>query len=91
MALGTVDRGCPDGWLRCCHPRRQKEEEEEPRPREAAGCCSGCRNRDWGLERAQQALTATGGNSGSCPVHPNSRHIATECREIIKLAKHVSK
>jgi hypothetical protein len=31
-----------------------------------------------------------GGNSGSCPVHPNSRHSAIECREIIKLAKRVS-
>ena len=30
------------------------------------------------------------GNSGSCPVHPNSRHSATECREIIELAKRVS-
>jgi hypothetical protein len=30
------------------------------------------------------------GNSGSCPVHPNDRHSATECREIIDLAKHVS-
>jgi hypothetical protein len=32
-----------------------------------------------------------GGNSGSCPVHPNSRHGASECREIIKLVKRVSK
>jgi hypothetical protein len=32
-----------------------------------------------------------GGNSGTCPVHPNSRHIASECREIIKLVKRVSK
>jgi hypothetical protein len=31
------------------------------------------------------------GNSGSCPVHPNSHHSASECREIIKLAKRVSK
>jgi hypothetical protein len=30
------------------------------------------------------------GNSGSCPVHPNSRHIAVECHEIIELAKRVS-
>jgi hypothetical protein len=30
------------------------------------------------------------GNSGSCPVHPNSRHNAAECREIIELAKRVS-
>jgi hypothetical protein len=30
------------------------------------------------------------GNSGLCPVHPNSRHSAAECREIIDLAKRVS-
>jgi hypothetical protein len=30
------------------------------------------------------------GNGGSCPVHPNGRHSAAECREIIDLAKHVS-
>jgi hypothetical protein len=30
------------------------------------------------------------GNSGSCPVHPNSRHSAMECHEIIELAKRVS-
>jgi hypothetical protein len=30
------------------------------------------------------------GNSGSCLVHPNSRHSAAECREIIELAKRVS-
>jgi hypothetical protein len=31
-----------------------------------------------------------GSNSGSCPVHPNSRHSASKCREILKLTKHVS-
>jgi hypothetical protein len=31
-----------------------------------------------------------GGNSGSCPVNPNSRHSASECRGIIKLMKRVS-
>jgi hypothetical protein len=31
-----------------------------------------------------------GGNSGTCPVHPNSRHNASECREIIKLMKRIS-
>jgi hypothetical protein len=31
------------------------------------------------------------GNSGSCPVHPNGRHSVAECREIIDLAKRVSK
>jgi hypothetical protein len=31
-----------------------------------------------------------GDSSGSCPVHPNARHNASVCREIIKLAKRVS-
>jgi hypothetical protein len=31
------------------------------------------------------------GNSGSCPVHPNGRHSAAECCEIIDLVKRVSK
>jgi hypothetical protein len=31
-----------------------------------------------------------GGNSGSCPMHPNALHSASECREIIKLAKRVN-
>jgi hypothetical protein len=31
-----------------------------------------------------------GGNSGSCPVHPNARHGASECSDIIKLVKRVS-
>jgi hypothetical protein len=30
------------------------------------------------------------GSSGSCPVHPNGRHSAAECREIIDLAKCIS-
>jgi hypothetical protein len=30
------------------------------------------------------------GSSGSCPMHPNGRHSAAECREIIDLAKRVS-
>jgi hypothetical protein len=52
---------------------------------------------------AQVIATATGGwgnhnkrprpqrgNSGSCPIHPNSRHSTAECREIINLAKRIS-
>jgi hypothetical protein len=31
-----------------------------------------------------------GSDSGSSPVHPNSRHSASECREILKLAKRIS-
>jgi hypothetical protein len=31
-----------------------------------------------------------GSDSGSCPNHPNSLHSASECREILKLAKRIS-
>jgi hypothetical protein len=31
-----------------------------------------------------------GSNSGTCPVHPNSCHSASECRDILKLAKRIS-
>jgi hypothetical protein len=30
------------------------------------------------------------GNNGSCPMHPNSRHSAAECHEIIDLTKRIS-
>jgi hypothetical protein len=57
-----ANEGYPDGWLRCRHSGRQKEEEEEePRPREAAVYCSGRRSRDWGPKRAQQAPMAAEG------------------------------
>jgi hypothetical protein len=29
MALGTIDRGCPDRWLGCRLSGRQKEKEKE--------------------------------------------------------------
>jgi hypothetical protein len=85
MALGTANRGSPDERLGCRRSGRQ--EEEEPRPREAAGCCSGHHSCDRGAEREQQAPATAGGNSGTCPVHPNSRHSVAECHEIIKLTK----
>jgi hypothetical protein len=31
-----------------------------------------------------------GSDIGSCPVHPNSHHSASECREILKLTKRIS-
>ena len=89
MALGTTDRGCPDRWLRCRRSGRQKEE-EELWLREAVVCCSGRRNCDWGRNERNKRPRPQRGNSGSCPVHPNSRHSVAECREIIELAKRVS-
>jgi hypothetical protein len=31
-----------------------------------------------------------GSDSGSCPIHPKSRHSASECREILKFVKRIS-
>jgi hypothetical protein len=31
-----------------------------------------------------------GSDSGLCSIHPNARHSASECREILKLAKRIS-
>jgi hypothetical protein len=61
MALGTADRGYPDGWLGCRCLGWQEEEEKELWPREVVVCCSGRRSCNWGPERAQQAPAATEG------------------------------
>jgi hypothetical protein len=42
--------------------------------------------RDERSKRPQQQVS----DSGSCPIDPNSRHSASECREILKLAKRIS-
>jgi hypothetical protein len=44
----------------------------------------------WGRNKRSKRPRPQRGNSGSCPVHPNSCHSIEECREIIELAKHVS-
>lgn len=72
-------------------PRDEKKKKKEDRgyekPRSTALVVAattggrGDRNKRPRLQR---------GNSGSCPVHPNGRHSAVECREIIDLTKRVS-
>jgi hypothetical protein len=91
MALGLTNWSCPVGWLGGRPPGR-KEEEEEGRDYQkpqstalvvaAATGGQGDRNKRPRLQK---------GSSGSCPMHPNGRHSAAECREIIDLAKRVSK
>jgi hypothetical protein len=43
-----------------------------------------------GWDQRDKRPRQQGNDSGSCHVHTNSRHSASECREIIKLAKRVS-
>jgi hypothetical protein len=90
MALGPTNRGCLVGWLGY-RPRdvnnKNKTPRHYPRARSTALVVAaaiggqGDRNK---RPRSQK------GSSGSCHMHPNSRHSATECREIINLAKCVS-
>jgi hypothetical protein len=67
--------------------KKKKKNRGHERPQSAApvvATATGGRNERNKRPRPQ------GGNSGSCPMHPNSRHGASECREIIKLVKRVS-
>jgi hypothetical protein len=90
MALGTIDQSYPDRWLGYRHQgsnnnkKKNRDHERSSSTAPVVAAATGGRNvrnkRPW----------PQGGNSESCPMHPNSRHSASECREIIKLAKRVS-
>jgi hypothetical protein len=67
--------------------KKKKKNRSSERPPSAApvvAASTGGRNERNKHPRLQR------GNSGSCPVHPNSHHSAMECREIIELVKRVS-
>jgi hypothetical protein len=67
--------------------KKKKQNHDSERPPSAAlvvAAATGGRNERNNRPRPQRR------NSGSCPIHPNSRHSAAECREIIELAKRVS-
>jgi hypothetical protein len=67
--------------------KKKKKNHGSERPPSAAlvvAAVTGGRNEHNKCPRPQR------GNSGSCPIHPNSRHSIVECCEIIELAKRVS-
>jgi hypothetical protein len=67
--------------------KKKKKDRSHKKPRSTAlvvAAATGGRGDHNKRPRSQR------GNSGSCPVHPNGRHSATECRKIIDLAKCVS-
>jgi hypothetical protein len=64
--------------------KKNRGHEKPPSAAPVVGATTGGRNECNKRQRPQ------GGNIGTCPVHPNSRHSASKCREIIKLAKHVN-
>jgi hypothetical protein len=90
MALGAANWSYPDGRLRCHHPGRwQKKKKNRGHDKPQSGApvaAAATRGRDERGKRPRQQ----GSDSGSCLVHPNSRHSTSECREILKLAKCIS-
>jgi hypothetical protein len=67
--------------------KKKKKNRDHERPQAAALVVAAVTG---GRSERNKRPRPQGDNSGSCPVHPNSRHSAAECREIIKLAKHVN-
>jgi hypothetical protein len=89
MALGATNRSRPDGRHRCRLLGRQKRKKNHRHEKaQFATSTVAAATRGWG-ERNKRPRPQ-GGNGGSCPVHPDARHSTSECRGIIKLAKHVS-
>jgi hypothetical protein len=66
---------------------KKKKNHDHDRPQSGAPVAvAATGDRDERSKRPRQQ----GSDSGSCPVHPNARHSASECQEILKLAKHIS-
>jgi hypothetical protein len=76
--LGAVDQ---DG------KKKKKKNRGHERPPSAAPVVAAATG---GCNKRNKRPRPQGGNSGSCPVHPNSRHSASEFHKIIKLVKRVS-
>jgi hypothetical protein len=90
MALGTTDRGHPDGGSGAVSQdgkKKKKKNRDHEKPQTAALIVAA---EAGGQSERNKHPRPQGGYSGTCPVHPNSRHNASKCREIIKLAKRVS-
>ena len=88
MALGPTNRDYPDEWLGC-RPRdgkKKKKGRDYERPQSTALVVAATTGGQGGHNKRPRPQR---GNNGSCPVHPNGRHSAAECSEIIDLAKRV--
>jgi hypothetical protein len=91
MALGPTNRGCQlggSGAVPQDGKKKKKKDRDYQKPRSTAlVVAAATRGRDDRNKRPRPQK----GSSGPCPVHPNGRHSAAECREIIDLAKRVNK
>jgi hypothetical protein len=89
MALGPANRSYPDRWLgrRPRDGKKKKKGSGYERPQSTALVVAAATGGQGDRNKRPRPQK---GSSGSCPVHPNGRHSAAECREIIDLARRVS-
>jgi hypothetical protein len=90
MALGPTNWSCPVGWLGCRPQdgkKKKKKDREYQKPRSTALVVAATTGGQGDRNKRPRPQR---GNNGSCPIHHNDRHSATECREIIDLTKRVS-
>jgi hypothetical protein len=67
--------------------KKKKKNHDHEKPQSAASIVVATTR---GRSERNKRPRPQGGNSGSCPVHPNARHSASECHEINKLTKRAS-
>jgi hypothetical protein len=67
--------------------KKKKKNRDHDKPQSAAPIIAAATG---GRSERNKRPRPQGGNTDTCPMHPNSRHSASECREIIKLTKRVS-
>jgi hypothetical protein len=89
MALSLTNRSYPVGRLGCRPPdgKKKKKDRDYHKPRSTALVVAATTGGQGDRNKRPRPQK---GNSGSCPVHPNGRHSAAKCHEIIDLAKRVS-
>jgi hypothetical protein len=67
--------------------KKKKKNRGHDRPQSGAPVAAAAAG---GWDKRSKRPQQQGSDSASCPVHPNSRHSASECREILKLAKRIN-
>jgi hypothetical protein len=67
--------------------KKKKKNHGHDRPQSGAPVAAAATG---GRDERDKCPRQQGSDCGSCPVHPNSRHSASECQEILKLAKRIS-
>jgi hypothetical protein len=90
MALGAADRSYPDGAAQVSPPSAVARKRRRTAVTISRGLVLRSPQLRLGVGTSAASPWQQGSDSGPCPAHPNSRHSASECREILKLAKRIS-